>query len=55
MQYALLGSNFFPVVKVAIVLSCTLILSWTISAAFNRFILGTFAVPADRTIGSVPR
>jgi glucans biosynthesis protein C len=55
LQYALLGSNFFPVVKVAIVLSSTLILSWTISAAFNRFVLCTVAVPANRTIGSVPR
>lgn len=52
LQYALLGSNLFPIVKVAIVLSCTLILSWASSAAINRLVLGTYAVPAKRTIGS---
>ena len=53
LQYALLGSNLFPIVKVAIVLSCTLILSWASSAAFNRFVLGSYTVPAKRAIGTV--
>jgi Acyltransferase family. len=53
LQYALLGSNLFPIVKVAIVLSCTLILSWASSAAFNRFVLGAYTVPAKRAIGTV--
>jgi len=51
LQYALLGSNFFPIAKVAIVLSCTLILSWASSAAFNSFVLSVGAVPAKRAIG----
>jgi hypothetical protein len=50
LQYALLGRNLFPIAKVAIVLSCTLILSWASSAAFNRFILGAYLVPAKRAI-----
>ena len=54
LQYALLGSNLFPIAKVAIVLSCTLILSWASSAALNRFVLGAYAVPAKRAIGPVP-
>ena len=48
LQYALLGRNLFPIAKVAIVLSCTLILSWASSAAFNRFVLGAYIVPAKR-------
>jgi glucan biosynthesis protein C len=39
LQYALLGSNLFPIAKVAIVLSCTQILNWASSTAFNRFAL----------------
>ena len=54
LQYALLGGNFFPIAKVAIVLSCTLVLSWASSAAFNRFALGAYAEPAKRAIGPVP-
>ncbi|MGC2826415.1 MAG: acyltransferase [Pseudolabrys sp.] len=54
LQYALLGSNFFPIAKVAIVLSSTLVLSWASSAAFNRFALGAYAEPAKRAIGPVP-
>ena len=50
LQYALLGRNLFPIAKVAIVLSCTLILSWASSAAFNRFVLGAYIVPAKRAI-----
>ena len=54
LQYALLGSNLFPIAKVAIVLSSSLILSWASSAAFNRFVLGIYTVPAERAIGPVP-
>ena len=54
LQYALLGSNLFPIAKVAIVLSCTLVLSWASWAAFNRFVLGAYAEPAKRAIGPVP-
>ena len=50
LQYALLGRNIFPIAKVAIVLSCTLILSWASSAAFNRFVLGAYIVPVKRAI-----
>jgi len=50
LQYALLGSNLFAIAKVAIVLGCTLILSWASSAAFNRFVLGAYFVPAKRAI-----
>jgi surface polysaccharide O-acyltransferase-like enzyme len=50
LQYALLGRDLFPIAKVAIVLSCTLILSWASSAAFNRFVLGSYIVPAKRAI-----
>jgi hypothetical protein len=50
LQYALLDRNIFPIAKVAIVLSCTLILSWASSAAFNRFVLGAYIVPAKRAI-----
>ena len=50
LQYALLDRNIFPIAKVAIVLSCTLILSWASSASFNRFILGAYIVPAKRAI-----
>jgi hypothetical protein len=50
LQYALLGRNLFPIAKVTIVLSCTLILSWASSAAFNRFVLGVYIVPAKRAI-----
>jgi len=53
LQYALLGRNLFPIAKVAIVLSCTVILSWASSAAFNRFVLGAYIVPAKRAIGPV--
>jgi hypothetical protein len=54
LQYALLGSNLFPIAKVAIVLSCALILSWGSSAAFNSFVLGVCFVPAKRAIGPLP-
>jgi hypothetical protein len=50
LQYALLDKNLYPIAKVCIVLSCTLILSWACSAAFNRFVLGAYIVPAKRAI-----
>jgi glucans biosynthesis protein C len=53
LQYVLLGSNLFAIAKVAIVLSCTLILSLASSVAFNRFVLGGSAVPAKRTVEPV--
>ena len=53
LQDALLDRNIFPIAKVAIVLSCTLILSWASSAAFNLFVLGAYIVPAKRAIGPV--
>lgn len=53
LQYALIGRNLFPIAKVAIVLSCTLILSWASSAAFNRFVLGAYMIPAKRAIEPV--
>lgn len=54
LQYALLGTNLFPIAKAAIVLSCTLVLSWASSAAFNRLVLGAYAEPAKRAIRPVP-
>jgi len=53
LQYALLGSNLFPISKVAIVLSGALILSWASSAALNRLVLGAYVVGAKRTVGPV--
>ena len=53
LQYAFLGSNLYPIAKVAVVFSCTLILSWASSAALNRFVLGSYAAPAKRAIGPV--
>ena len=50
LQYALLDRNIFPIAKVAIVFSCTLILSWASSVAFNRFVLGAYSVPAKRAV-----
>lgn len=54
LQYALLGSNLFPIVKFAIVLSGALILSWASSAAFNHLVLGAYIVRPKQTIGLVP-
>jgi glucan biosynthesis protein C len=54
LQYALLGSNLFPIAKVAIVLSCTQILSLASSAAFNRFTLGPRRRASQGAIGPVP-
>jgi glucan biosynthesis protein C len=55
LQYALLGSNLFPIAKVAIVLSCSLILSWASSVAFSRFVLGHRRRASQGAIGSVPQ
>lgn len=55
LQYALLGSNLFPIAKFAIVLSCSLILSWASSAALNRFVQGRLRFSGQRTVGPVPR
>lgn len=54
LQYALLGSKMFPIAKFTIVLSCSLILSWASSAAFNRFVLGRRRFSGQKAIGSVP-
>jgi hypothetical protein len=54
LQYALLGSNLFPIGKVAIVLNCTLILNCASSAAFNRFVLGYLRFAGQGAIGPVP-
>lgn len=53
LQCALLDSNLFPIAKFAVVLSCTVILSWASSAAFNRFV-SVFTVPAKQAVGPVP-
>ena len=55
LQYALLGSNLFPVAKLAIVFCCALILSWGSSAAFNSFVHGIYSVPGKLAIGPLPR
>lgn len=55
LQYALLGSNLFPIAKFAIVLSCSLILSWASSVALNRFVQGRLRFSGQRTVGPVPR
>jgi hypothetical protein len=55
LQYALLGSNLFPIAKFAIVLGCSLILSWASSAALNRFVQGRLRFSGQRTVGPVPR
>jgi hypothetical protein len=52
LQYALLDSNLFPIAKFAVVLSCTVILNWASSAAFNRFV-SVFIVPANQAVGPV--
>ncbi len=54
LQYALLGSNLFPIAKAALVFNGALILSWVSSVAFNRFVLGAYVVQAKRVIEPVP-
>jgi surface polysaccharide O-acyltransferase-like enzyme len=55
LQFALMSSGAFAVAKAAIVFGGSLVLSWTTSAAFNRFVLGSNAVVAKRTVRPVPR
>lgn len=51
--YALLDSNLFSIAKFAVVLSCTVILSWASGAEFNRFV-SVVTVPAKQAVGPVP-
>jgi Acyltransferase family len=55
LQYALLGSELFAAVKMVIVLTVTLILSWGLSAAFGRLVMGPQGLVPKRMVSTAPR